>query len=136
MSIGRCSGFGLHTKPRSARVRVTIPIHHALLTQLATGKHDHLSLLVTSEGKAFDPVYFGGWFKDAIRSAGLPDDCQLHGLRKTAARMLAEAGCSELEIMAITGHKTSRMVAAYTRDADQRTRASAAILKLERREGT
>jgi hypothetical protein len=46
--------------------------------------------------------------------------------------MLAEAGCSELEIMAITGHATSRMVTKYTGEADQHTRASAAILKLER----
>jgi hypothetical protein len=41
-----------------------------------------------------------------------------------------------LEIMAITGHKTSRMVAEYTRDADQRMRANAAIIKLERRNKT
>ena len=113
-------------------VRVTIPMHQALQVQLNVGKHNHLALLVTSEGKAFDAVYFGGWFKDAIRDAGLPDDCQLHGLRKTAARMLAEAGCTELEIMAITGHKTSQMVVAYTKHADQRMRANAAILKLER----
>jgi hypothetical protein len=47
------------------------------------------------EGKAFDPVYYGAWFADAIYEAGLPDDCVLHGLRKCAARKLAEAGCSE-----------------------------------------
>ena len=34
--------------------------------------------------------------------------------------------------MAIAVHKTSRMVTEYTPDADQRTRAKAAILKLER----
>jgi hypothetical protein len=36
------------------------------------------------------------------------------------------------QIMAITGHTTSRMVTRNTGDADQHTRASAAILKLER----
>jgi integrase len=105
-----------------------------LQEQLQHGKHDQLSLLFTTEGKAFDPVYMGGWFKDAITAAGLPDDCQLHGLRKTAAKMLAEAGCTELEIMAITGHTTSRMIAKYTKDADQHIRAEAAIRKLENRQ--
>jgi integrase len=61
----------------------------------------------------------------------LPDDCVLHGLRKTAARKLADAGCSEEEIKAITGHASSRMVAQYTKNADKRKRASAAIHKLE-----
>ena len=127
-------------------VRVSIPMHQTLQAQLAILTKRTLfdrrrravavTLLHTSEGKPFDNVYFGSWFKDAIRDAGLPDDCQLHGLRKTAARMLAEAGCTELKIMSITGRKTSRMVAAYTRDADQRMRANAAILKLERRNKT
>ena len=61
----------------------------------------------------------------------LPEDCVLHGLRKTAARMLAEAGCSEAEIKAVTGHTTSTMVSYYTRAADKRKQATAAILKLE-----
>jgi len=52
-------------------------------------------------------------------------------LRKLSARKLAEAGCSEKEIQAITGHATSRMVAHYTKGADQRKRATAAITKLE-----
>ena len=38
--------------------------------------------------------------------AGLPPRCKAHGLRKAAARRLAEAGCSANEIMAVTGHKT------------------------------
>src|SRR5690606_24055442 len=92
----------------------------------------HMSLLTTSEGKAFDAVYFGAWFADAIDDAGLPDDCVLHGLRKAAARSLADAGCTEEEIKAITGHVSSRMVSHYTKTAEKKKRAKAAILKLER----
>jgi integrase len=40
-----------------------------------------------------------------------------HGLRKLAATTLAEAGCSEHEIAAITGHGTLAMVRLYTRSA-------------------
>jgi integrase len=53
-------------------------------------------------------------------------------LRKTAARRLAEAWCTEDQIKAVTGHATSRMVSHYTKSASQRKLAAAAILKLER----
>ena len=53
-----------------------------------------------------------------------------HGLRKSAAARLAEAGCSEHEIMAITGHKTLSEVQRYTRQARQKTMAQSAIAKL------
>jgi integrase len=108
-----------------------IPEHRELAGELGRGDTGRMSLLTTSQGKAFDSVYFGAWFADAIESAGLSEDCVLHGLRKTAARRLADAGCSEEEIKAITGHATSRMVAHYTKAADKKKRASAAIRKLE-----
>jgi integrase len=91
-----------------------------------------MSLLTTSQGKGFDPVYFGAWFADAIGMAGLPESCVLHGLRKTAARKLAEAGATEEQIKAVTGHTTSRMVSHYTKGANQRKLATAAIHKLEK----
>ena len=109
-----------------------IPEHKKLTAELGRGDIRHMSLLTTTQGKAFYPVYFGAWFADAIDKAGLPEDCVLHGLRKTAARKLAEAGCSTLQIMSITGHTTSRMVDKYVKDADQKKQASAAILNLER----
>jgi integrase len=104
--------------------------HSALAAELALGPQNHMSLLTTSKGKAFDAVYYGAWFADAIYEAKLPDDCVLHELRKCAARHLAEAGCSEVEIMSITGHRTSRMVAHYTKDASKKRQTTAAIIKL------
>jgi integrase len=68
---------------------------------------------------------------DAIEGSGLPHDCVLHGLRKTSARDLADAGCTEEEIKLITGHVTSQMVSHYVKTADRRKRARAAIQKLE-----
>ena len=50
---------------------------------------------------------------------------------KGAARKLREAGCTEQEIMDVTGHTTSRMVAKYTKGADRKKGAKAAIDKLE-----
>lgn len=110
---------------------VWVPEHRELTAELDRGETGHMSLLTTSQGKGFDVVYFGAWFAESIEDAGLPDDCVLHGLRKTAARKLADAGCSEDEIKAITGHTTSQMVGHYTKAADKKKRATAAILKLE-----
>jgi integrase len=56
-----------------------------------------------------------------------------HGLRKAAARRLAEAGCTEHEIAAITGHASLREVQRYTRAADQTRLAIATIEKVKTR---
>jgi hypothetical protein len=57
------------------------------------------------------------------------------GLRKAAARRLAEAGWTTPKIMAITGHKSLQVVERYLRETTQERSAPAAIRKLERRTG-
>ncbi|MCE2579531.1 tyrosine-type recombinase/integrase [Komagataeibacter sp. FNDCR1] len=52
-------------------------------------------------------------------------------LRKYAATTLAEAGCSAHEIASITGHLSIAMVQHYTKSADQKRLAEAAIRKLQ-----
>lgn len=44
----------------------------------------------------------------------------LHGLRYLAAVELAEAGCSDAEIQAVTGHKTLAMVQKYRAEASRK----------------
>jgi hypothetical protein len=39
-------------------------------------------------------------------------------------------GCTEFEIMAITGHRTSKEVTRYTRAASQKTRAESALKRM------
>jgi len=70
---------------------------------------------------------------DKISRAGLPDRCVTHGLRKAAARRLAEAGCTANEIASITGHATLQEVSRYTKAAEQRVLAQAAIERLRTR---
>jgi integrase len=72
------------------------------------------------------------WFADAIDQAGLPDACVMYGLRKTAAQMLAEAGCSAHQIASGTGHRSLTEIEPYTKQADQKRMATAAIHRLER----
>ena len=47
-----------------------------------------------------------------------------------AAARLAELGCTEFEIMAITGHQTSKEVTRYTKAASQKIRAASALVKM------
>jgi integrase len=76
------------------------------------------TILVTSAGGAFTEKYFYNWLKNACTDAGLSHCCP-HGLRKAAARRLAEAGCTTHQIGSITGHATLKEVERYTRAANQ-----------------
>ena len=84
-----------------------------------------MSLLTKADGS--DSLSM--WFASAIDEAGLPDACVMHGLRKTAARMLAEVGCSTHEIASITGHAALAEIERYTKAANQKKLATAAILQ-------
>jgi integrase len=109
-----------------------VPEHRDLTAELALSSGAHMSLLTRADGSAFDAHALGKWFADAIAHAGLPQACVMHGLRKTAAQMLAEAGCSVHEIASITGHRSLKEIERYTKGADQKRLGEAAIHRLER----
>jgi integrase len=113
--------------------KLQIPLHPALLAVLAVTNRDHVTILNTEYGKPFTVDGFGGFMRNAIAAAGLPLDCQPHGLRKAAGRRLAEAGCTAHEIMAVLGHRTLSEAERYTRDADQARLATEALAKLQAR---
>lgn len=66
--------------------------------------------------------------RGAIRTAGLGNDCTLHGLRYTAATVLRELGLSWPEIADITGHQTAEMARKYS---EKRRRVARAIDRLD-----
>jgi integrase len=90
----------------------------------------NLTFLITKFGAPFTSAGFGNWFREKCDEAGLPQ-CSAHGLRKLVATRLANAGCSEEEIKAITGHKSSSEVARYTKASDQKRLAGSAAGKLK-----
>jgi integrase len=71
-----------------------IPMSPTLAAALQATPSNNLPFLVTLRGTPFNATAFSDWFKRAVRAAGLPADASVHGLRKAAARRLAEAGCS------------------------------------------
>jgi integrase len=101
-----------------------LAVHRKLREVLDGWPREHVVVLRRS------PESLGNLMAEAISAAGLPTRCVLHGLRKAAARRLAEAGATPHEIAAITGHKTLQEVARYTKKVEQRGLAVAGIAKL------
>ena len=110
--------------------RLTIPLHAELRAAIADTPKEHMTILTTGKGASFSAAGFGNWFREACDGAGLKDR-SAHGLRKAAARRLAEAGCSVLEIASITGHRTLQEVARYTAAADQERMARTALGRIK-----
>jgi integrase len=113
-----------------------IPVHAALKAELDEWKKtaQAVTILVNTKGQPWKPESLRRNFSEMMRSKEEMRGLVFHGLRKAAAARLAEAGCSTHEIAAITGHKTLAMIELYSRGASQRKLASAAILRLEKRQ--
>lgn len=112
-------------------VKLVIPLHPLLSKAIDETPRTNLTFLMTNWGKPFTAAGFGNWFREACDEAGLTER-SAHGLRKAAARRLAEAGATPLQIGSITGHKTLKEISRYTAAADQASMASDAVDKLAR----
>ena len=131
MSPRQIAGDTVSVVQEKTGAPVVIPLLPALKEAMTvTALTGTETILVTSGGKPFTEKYLYNWFKQACIAAGLSHCCP-QGLRKTAARRLAVAGCSTHQIRAITGHTTLKEVERYTKAADQKRLAEQAIEKLK-----
>ncbi|MGE0743127.1 MAG: tyrosine-type recombinase/integrase [Hyphomonadaceae bacterium] len=128
------SGDALRVTQSKTGVSLVIPMHTHLVAEIdASAARDQLTFICTAFGRPFSAAGFGNWFRDVVdavpelKGAGL----SAHGLRKAAARRLAEAGCTAHQIMAITGHTTLKEVARYTKAAEQERLARDAVNKTQ-----
>ena len=112
---------------------VSIKCTDALRAALELEPRKGVVIMTTPSGRPWTKRYFNEhWYATSV-AAGT-SDLHFHDLRGTAITMLAEAGCTPLEIAAITGH-TFKHVTHILETYLSRTRqlADAAILKLEKR---
>jgi integrase len=121
-------GDALYVKQEKTGTELAIPLHPELAAVIAATPSGHLTFLTTTVGGPFAATTFTHWFRRECDRVGLPH-CSAHGLRKAAARRLAEAGCTAHEIGAITGHTSLAELVRYTKAADQRRLAEAAMAK-------
>jgi integrase len=128
MGAQHVRGGTLYVKQEKTGAELAIPMHPDLAAVIAATPSGHLTFLTTTIGSPFAATTFTHWFRRECDKAGLPH-CSAHGLRKAAARRLAEAGCTAHEIGAITGHASLAELVRYTKAADQRRLAEAAMAK-------
>lgn len=128
-----CINFTQYKNRNRKPILLSIPIIQALQEIISASPCGDLTFLVTDFGRPFSAAGFGNKFRFWCNQAGLPH-CSAHGLRKAAAARLAELGASEHEIMAVTGHQTSKKVARYTRGVRQKVLAERAMARITRGE--
>lgn len=120
----------IRVRQEKTREFVDLPIHRELQKSLDAAPLGQLTFIVTQAGEPFTAKGFGNWISAAAKEAGLPAGAAAHGLRKAAARRLAEAGASAHEIMAVTGHRTLKEVERYTRTAAMKGLATSAMARI------
>jgi len=115
----------LHVTQEKTGAVVSLPILPALAASIMAANTGALVFLLSEQGKPYTRKGFGNKFRQWCDEAGLPH-CSAHGLRKSAARRFAEAGCSNQQIKAWTGHTTDSEVSRYTAAADQQSLSDSA----------
>lgn len=97
---------------------VEIPVEPELQAVLDASSLGQLTYLVTAYGKPFTVAGLGNAMRDWCEAAGLRG-YSAHGLRKTVATELAEAGASEHELMATHGWSNPNQARKYTEKASR-----------------
>lgn len=134
MGWQHCRDGSISVRQIKTGAQLQIPVHSALAGVLNDTPRENMTFLTTQFGKPFTAPGFGNWFRERCNEAGLPN-CSAHGLRKAAARRLAEAGCTTHEIASITGHASLREIQRYTKAVDQVRLGVAAMDKVRTHSG-
>jgi integrase len=108
----------------------SVPISGELAAALDRVPLSQAAFVVTSHGRPYSRESYSNLFHDARVAAGL-DEGSLHGLRKSMATRLAEAGATDAEGMAILGHTKAETFAHYRAKAERKKLARAGMDKLE-----
>ncbi|WP_119270900.1 tyrosine-type recombinase/integrase [Taklimakanibacter deserti] len=134
VTLGPQMNDGFHrVKQRKTKRVIMLPIIDELASVIAASPCGSTTYLVTQHGRPFSAKGFGARMRKWCDDAGLPQ-CTAHGLRKVGATRAADRGASERQLMAIFGWSTVEQASVYTRAADQKRMASAAIGTLAKRE--
>lgn len=109
---------------------VDLPILGALAREIALLPRTQMMLIAHGpKGLRYTSESFGNWFRERCDESGLTH-CAAHGLRKAGARLLAEAGATEFEIMAFLAHRTAREASRYVAAANRSKLTTAGMAKL------
>jgi integrase len=113
--------------------RVEIPMLPELARTLKAGPIGDLAYIATADGRPMSKEVVGNLFRQACRKAGIEKSA--HGLRKSAATRAADRGATVAQLEAIFGWEGGRMASHYTKGANHKALAAAAMSKLSRQKG-
>jgi integrase len=129
MTWAAYDGATIRLRQAKTGTALVLPVHPDLRRELEAWKAERTGIHVLHSPRtgAWTPPHLSREMKRALGAIGLPARLNVHGLRKAAARRLAEAGATTHEIAAVTGHRSLSMVQHYTTSADQERLAGAAV---------
>ena len=130
MKWSQFDGEGIEVRQQKTGQPLTIPCHRRLREALAKLPRRSEFILTGERGRPLGPEGLSVAIRRTLARLGVKG-FTTHGLRKNAAKALADAGCDARQIMAITGHRTFAMAFHYAKRADQRIAARAAMDKWE-----
>lgn len=95
--------------------KVSIPISPKLKARLHAYSPTRTGTVVIYEntGQPFDRFMYYKAFRRVAKAAGIDPELRMADLRRTGATFLAQQGCTEDEIMSITGHKVRETLTIY-----------------------
>lgn len=111
--------------------KLLIPMHDALVAELATVPRKSLFILAGPGGKQRSDDTVREWLQSFAASLGVK--VVPHGLRKNAVNALLEAGCSAAEVASITG-QSLQMIEHYAKQRSQPRIATGTVLKWNKAE--
>lgn len=122
------SDGGIWVVQGKTRKRIWVPLTPALRAVLAATPRKGLTICAQANGR---PTSYRGAadLVMAVRQKIGAGAYDLYSLRHTTASELLAAGCSDEEIAAVLGHKSSRTVPIYTATVRQMSRARDAMEK-------
>lgn len=135
MTRADVSDGAIHVVQEKTGAKVWVPIHPELTKAMKACPTKGLSLIGDPNGRPLKRPALSRLIRQARKAAELPSRCVAHGLRKAAMRRLAEAGATAHQIAAVSGHKTLKEIERYTKAADQKKLARAAMGKVPNRNG-
>ncbi|PTM75830.1 tyrosine recombinase XerC [Cereibacter johrii] len=129
--VERAGEMWLDSQPgKKGSAPVSIPMMAPLLRAVRAQKVQGATYLLTDYGK---PLSTAESLRNRVRkwcaAAGIEGKSS-HGIRKAVAELLAEAGCSQHQIMAIMAHTQAKTSEIYTKGAQRRLLAADALAAL------
>jgi integrase len=131
-------GAAIETRQTKTGFPVWVPAHYRLREILDAAPRVSPIIVIGERGKPYPKDTLRNLFFRLIgrlaREGKVGPGLSFHGLRHTLGTQLAEAGCDAQTIASILGQQSTAMAEHYSRTANRRGNATAAIEKLERKD--